>query len=264
MIRVASWGIAGGVVDGGVPGRAWLGAARGGAVDIASLALANRLVGNLEHAAAFESSGGLAFTVDTPTMVALAGAVADALVIDGPPIGWGNPVVLPAGATLRITRLVDGARTYVAVRGGVTGAGDAWSVGDDPGTPAAEHAAPRRPPATEIAVWPGPRADWFSAAAWAALSSGAFTVTATSRVGTRLAGPTLERVRHDELPSEGAIEGAIQVPPDGNPIVFLADHPTTGGYPVIAVVDPADIPHLAQAAPGTTLRFRSSSPRRET
>ena len=60
---------------------------------------------------------------------------------------------------------------------------------------------------------------------------------------------------HDELPSEGLVEGAVQVPPDGNPIVMLADHPTTGGYPVIAVVDPADIAAVAQAAPGTTLRF---------
>jgi allophanate hydrolase subunit 2 len=77
-------------------------------------------------------------------------------------------------------------------------------------------------------------------------------------VGTRLEGPALDRLRHDELPSEGMIEGAIQVPPDGNPIVFLADHPTTGGYPVIAVLDPDDLPHLAQAAPGTQVRFRPS------
>ncbi len=264
MIRVTSWGIAGGVVDGGMPGRAWLGASRGGAVDTASLALANRLVGNAEHAAAFESSGGLTFTVDTPAMVALTGAVAEVVGAGGPPIGWGSPVVLPTGATLRIARLLDGARTYLAVRGGLVGTADHWSTGEDPGTPAAEHAAPRRPPATEVTVWPGPRVDWFSAEAWAQLCSATFTVTVTSRVGARLAGPRLDRVCHDELPSEGMVEGAVQVPPDGNPIVFLADHPTTGGYPVIAVVDAADIPHLAQAAPGTTIRFRSSSPRRET
>jgi allophanate hydrolase subunit 2 len=80
----------------------------------------------------------------------------------------------------------------------------------------------------------------------------------SDRVGARLSGPALVRSRHEELPSEGLVEGAIQVPPDGQPIVMLADHPTTGGYPVIAVVDPADLRHVAQAAPGTTLRFRRS------
>jgi len=58
-----------------------------------------------------------------------------------------------------------------------------------------------------------------------------------------------------QLPSEGLVEGAIQVPPDGRPIIMLADHPTTGGYPVIAVIDPVDLHHAAQAAAGTTLRF---------
>ena len=83
-------------------------------------------------------------------------------------------------------------------------------------------------------------------------------VTDTSRVGTRFGGEPLRRSRLDELPSEGMVEGAVQVPPDGLPIVMLADHPTTGGYPVIAVVDPADISVVAQAAPGTTLRFTAA------
>jgi allophanate hydrolase subunit 2 len=65
----------------------------------------------------------------------------------------------------------------------------------------------------------------------------------------------LRRVRAGELPSEGMVEGAVQVPPDGQPIVMLADHPTTGGYPVLAVVDPRDLGEVAQAAPGTMLRF---------
>jgi allophanate hydrolase subunit 2 len=68
----------------------------------------------------------------------------------------------------------------------------------------------------------------------------------------------LERVSHGELPSEGIVEGAVQVPPDGQPIVMLSGHPTTGGYPVIAVVDSADIGSVAQAAPGTALRFTSA------
>lgn len=259
MIRVTSWGIGGSLVDAGRPGRAWLGAARGGAVDLSSLALGNRLVGNAEHVGAFETSGGLAFTFDAPVMVAVTGAVALVEVDGGPAVGWCSPVALPAGTTLRVVRLLDGARTYVAVRGGLAAdAHGAVVVGADPGTPAAEHAAPRHSPRTELRVWPGPRLDWFQPGAFDVLCSAPFTVTTTSRVGTRLQGPTLVRVRHDELPSEGMVEGALQVPPDGNPIAFLADHPTTGGYPVLAVLDPDDIAHLAQAAPGAQLTFRPS------
>ena len=83
-----------------------------------------------------------------------------------------------------------------------------------------------------------------------------WTVSAdVSRVGVRLDGPPLRRVVDDELPSEGLVTGAIQVPPDGRPVVMLADHPTTGGYPVIAVVDPACVHVVAQRRPGSSLRF---------
>ncbi|MFZ4719984.1 MAG: biotin-dependent carboxyltransferase family protein [Ilumatobacteraceae bacterium] len=257
LLRVRSWGIAGSVQDAGRPGRAWLGASRGGAVDLASLALANRLVGNPEGATAFESSGGLVVELGEPAMVVVTGAVAEVHVDGGPPVGWGGPVVLPARAVLRIGRLLDGARTYIAVRGGLALDGDVVRVGDDPGASAATQAAPRTPRAAEVAVWPGPRLDWFGADAWDRLIGAAFTVTSTSRVGTRLAGSPLSRVRIEELPSEGMVEGAVQVPPDGDPIVMLADHPTTGGYPVVAVVDPGDVGVVAQAAVGTTLRFRA-------
>lgn len=255
MIRVVSWGIAGSVVDAGHLGRAWLGQSRGGAVDVTSLALANRLVGNDESVAGIESSGGLTLTLDEPTMVALAGAVAEVSVVGGPPVGWGSPVALPAGASLRIGRLLDGARTYVAVRGGVTLTGDALAIGADPQTPAATHPAARTPLPSTVRLWPGPRLEWAAAETWAQLTTSEFTVTATSRVGVRLVGPVLRRTNLTELPSEGMVEGAVQLPPDGHPIVMLADHPTTGGYPVIAVVDPADLPAVAQAAVGVSLRF---------
>jgi allophanate hydrolase subunit 2 len=259
VITVSSWGIAGSVQDAGVLGRAWLGAARGGAVDVASLALANRLLGNPEGAAGFETSGGLVLDLSEPTMVVLTGAQAVLEVDDGPPVGWGSPVVLPARARLRVVRLFDGARSYLGVRGGLhLDASGGVAVGPDPVGPAAEHAAPPRPVRTELRLWPGPRLDWFATDAWYALCSAAFQVTATSRVGTRVHGTPLRRIRSGELPSEGMVEGAVQVPPDGDPILFLADHPTTGGYPVIAVVDPADLPHLAQAAPGTQLTFRAA------
>jgi allophanate hydrolase subunit 2 len=79
----------------------------------------------------------------------------------------------------------------------------------------------------------------------------------SDRVGARLDGAPLRRLRDDELPSEGLVTGAIQVPHDGRPIVMLADHPVTGGYPVVGIVEPADLPVVAQARPGTPLRFTS-------
>ena len=78
----------------------------------------------------------------------------------------------------------------------------------------------------------------------------------SDRVGLRLAGPRLGRARVDELPSEGLVPGAVQVPPDGAPVLFLADHPVTGGYPVLAVVRSADLPAAAQLRPGDVVPFR--------
>ncbi len=102
----------------------------------------------------------------------------------------------------------------------------------------------------------GPRDDWFTADAFATLTAEPYEVTvAADRIGIRLRGPALARRIQRELPSEGMVEGALQVSPDGQPTLFLADHPVTGGYPVIAVVHPDDIPLAAQARPGQRLRF---------
>jgi allophanate hydrolase subunit 2 len=85
-----------------------------------------------------------------------------------------------------------------------------------------------------------------------------WTVAADSnRVALRLTGEALVRRREGELPSEGLVLGAVQVPPDGQPLVFLADHPTTGGYPVVGVVDAADLWQCAQLRPGEPVRFRA-------
>ncbi|MGZ0238062.1 allophanate hydrolase subunit 2 family protein, partial [Streptomyces sp. CPS1] len=101
-----------------------------------------------------------------------------------------------------------------------------------------------------------PRVDWFTARAVRDLTTRAYRVSpASNRIGLRTEGPALERARDAELPSEGMVLGAVQVPPDGRPVVFLADHPTTGGYPVIAVVRPIDLAAAAQAVPGTPVRF---------
>jgi allophanate hydrolase subunit 2 len=100
----------------------------------------------------------------------------------------------------------------------------------------------------------GPRADWFSAAALEALDGSTYRVAADSnRIGLRLDGPGVLRDGDAELPSEGMVLGAVQVPPSGQPVVFLHDHPTTGGYPVVGVVLEEDLPVCAQARPGDPL-----------
>ncbi|GAA1366240.1 biotin-dependent carboxyltransferase family protein [Catellatospora chokoriensis] len=102
----------------------------------------------------------------------------------------------------------------------------------------------------------GPRDDWFTDAG--ELLRHAYTAGQGDRIGVRLDGPPLARAVPGELPSEGLLAGAIQVPGDGRPLVFLADHPTTGGYPVAGVVHPDDLGLLAQARPGTRVVFHGS------
>ncbi len=198
------------------------------------------------------------------------------------PMPYGAPFLLPAGAVLRVGRAVHGLRTYLAFSGGIASepvlgsrstdtlsglgpaplrAGDRLPLGEPVGAPASVDATPfTTPPSTvELRLRLGPRDDWFTADAREVLLGREFSVSATgNRVGARLTGPVLERERVGELPSEGLVLGAVQVPADGQPLVFLADHPTTGGYPVIGVVHPADLALLAQARPGTSVRFRGS------
>ena len=102
---------------------------------------------------------------------------------------------------------------------------------------------------------PGPRSDWLNEG----LDDTTWTVSNRSdRVGVRLDGTPLRRAprfEHDELPSEGLVRGAIQLPPSGLPVIFGPDHPVTGGYPVIAVLTDADADRLAQARPGQAITF---------
>jgi allophanate hydrolase subunit 2 len=110
-----------------------------------------------------------------------------------------------------------------------------------------------------LRVTAGPRADWVTGGV-RRLAGPTWNVAADSdRVALRLAGPPLDRERADELPSEGLVLGAVQVPPDGQPLVFLADHPTTGGYPVLGVVHPVDLWQCAQLRPGDPVVFRHTA-----
>ncbi|MFI2708769.1 biotin-dependent carboxyltransferase family protein [Micromonospora sp. NPDC018662] len=316
MIEVLRAGALTTVQDQGRPGWAHLGVPRSGALDPAALRLANRLVGNPEHAAGLEITlTGCVLRLTRAVTVALTGALADvhvehpprpestgvrsepgpagpparvgprAVADDAePPAGRvrrpgdvGRPLSLPAGAVLRIGPARAGVRTWLAVSGGISvepvlGSrstdtlsglgppplrdGDRLPLGTPAGPPPPVDLAVTRPVPAEVwlAVRPGPRQDWFTPAALDLLCRAAYTVGSDSnRVGARLAGATLPRAVAGELPSEGLVLGAVQVPPDGQPLIFLADHPTTGGYPVLGVVD--DVTALAQARPGTTVRF---------
>ncbi|HOA86666.1 MAG TPA: biotin-dependent carboxyltransferase family protein [Microbacteriaceae bacterium] len=216
--------------------------------------------------------------------IALTGARGDAE-IDGRGFGPNQAVLWPFGTRLRIGMAVAGSRFCLGVRGGVDApivAGSRSSdvlagLGRPPLAPgdalaiAAEVAGPI--PAAEPVPWgvtrallevalaPGPRADWFAPSASAALFGEPWLVSNdANRVGMRLLGPALQRVREGELPSEGMVVGAVQVPPSGLPTVLLADGPVTGGYPVIAVVAAASLDLLAQARPGERLVFRRALP----
>lgn len=255
------------VQDAGRPGLAHLGVPPSGAADRRSYELANALVGNEPGAACLEATlAGPALRFDPPALVAVTGAETDAR-LDGEPLPLGEA---REGTLLELGPCRVGIRAYVAVAGGIevepvlgsrshdllTGLGppplrdgDVVSIGARAWcqTPA----GCLTPFRATLTVVPGPRADWFDGlleTTWRVSSS-------SNRVGTRLEGPPLTRLRHDELLSEGVVTGALQVPPNGLPILLGPDHPTTGGYPVIAVVRGDDLPLTGQLAPGTTIRF---------
>ncbi|GLV96126.1 MULTISPECIES: biotin-dependent carboxyltransferase family protein [Streptomyces] len=270
------------VQDGGRPGHAHLGVPRSGALDTAAYALANRLLGNPPDAAVLETTlDGVSLRAAAPTVLAVTGAPCPVR-ISGRPVAWGAPVRLPAGAELEVGRAESGLRSYVAVRGGlavppvlgsrstdllsglgppVLSAGMTLPVGPpgpDPVPGADAYGLPAAPAELLLPLRPGPRADWFTGASLAGLWRSAFRVSPSSnRIGLRTeGGPALVRARAGELPSEGMVLGAVQVPPDGLPVVFLADHPVTGGYPVVGVVGPGPaLDAAAQARPGTPVRF---------
>ncbi|MFC9583027.1 biotin-dependent carboxyltransferase family protein [Streptomyces yangpuensis] len=270
------------VQDRGRPGYAHLGVPRSGALDTAAYALANRLLGNPPDAAVLETTlDGVSLRALAATVVAVTGAPCPVRV-SGRPVAWGAPVGLPAGAELEVGRAESGLRGYVAVRGGlavppvlgsrstdllsglgpaVLTAGTTLAVGPagpDPVPGADAYGLPAAPSELVLPLRLGPRADWFTGASLAGLWRSAFRVSPSSnRIGLRTeGGSALVRARAGELPSEGMVLGAVQVPPDGLPVVFLADHPVTGGYPVVGVVGPGPaLDAAAQARPGTPVRF---------
>lgn len=268
------------VQDLGRPGLAALGVGRSGAADEDSLRLANRLLGNAEEDAVVEVTfGGLEVRSHGGVLVTVTGAPCPTTV-DDVPMGTASVIHLPDGATLRLGPPASGLRSYLGLRGGVDvppvlrsrstdtlaglgpeplSVGARLPIGSPPLRQPLLDVAPVTPPTNGevvLRVVPGPREDWFTEDSLRALLGQAWEVTSESdRVGMRLDGPTLERAREGEIPSEGMVAGALQVPPAGQPTLFLADHPVTGGYPVIAVVVSADLGAAAQARPGQRIRL---------
>ncbi|MDR5653513.1 urea amidolyase family protein [Ruixingdingia sedimenti] len=279
--------------DLGRPGRADQGVARSGALDRHSLTEANLCVGNPPGMAALEIAlGGFALRADRPVTLAVTGApcpltirAADGRQIPAP---FHRPFALDAGDELVLGFPQAGTRSYVALRGGfrvepllgsaatdtLAKVGPAPLLAGDLLTPAdapARAVDPDRPrPAplpragevVTLDLIPGPRTDWFTAQAVETLFAQDWQVTAeSSRVGMRLSGPVpLEKRDAAELPSEGTAMGAVQVPHAGQPVLFLADHPLTGGYPVIGVVARHHLDRAGQVPIGARIRFREVTP----
>ena len=269
------------VQDLGRVGFAAVGVGRSGAVDRSAFRLGARLLAQPYTAAALEVTfGGLQVRARGNVMLALTGAPSPADV-DGRGVGFGGPFTLADGQILTLGAPPVGLRTYVSVRGGVNvppvlgsrasdtlsglgpeplSAGDIVPVGPPPADfPNVDQApTPALPSETLVLrALRGPRDDWLADPG--ALVATQWTASSRSdRVGMRLVG---EPLQHDvsrqgqELPSEGVVRGSIQVPPAGEPVVFLADHPVTGGYPVVAVLVDEAMDQAAQAVPGQQIRI---------
>jgi KipI family sensor histidine kinase inhibitor len=258
-------------------------------VALAGAAAPMRLIVPDEVTGAGAAGNGAAMGSRDETQTDGAGAAAGTVWEPAP----GTAFSVPAGAMLRVGPPASGLRSYLAIGGGIdvpavlgsrsadslSGLGHApLQPGDRlplagprslPGRGLRQQLRAAEPPlmpamnadAVELRAIGGPRDDWFASAALETLAGCEYLVSAASnRSGLRLTGPPLRRSRPDELPSEGVATGSLQVTHEGQPILLLADHPTTGGYPVIAVVRSADIGLAAQLRPGQRVRFSVTRP----
>lgn len=279
--------------DLGRPGQAGQGVAASGAMDVGALREANRLVGNVPGAVCMELAyGGFEAECRRDLVVAVTGADVPLTLRTRDGVSWSldshRPLALSDGDRLHVGQPVAGVRAYLAVRGGFevapvlgscstdtlahvgpapVAAGDVVAVQPvvhgcvgEPSAPRSD--LPRQGEVVVLDVVMGPRTDWFAEAAVAMLAAQDWEVTSQSnRVGMRLhGGEPLVRAIGTELPSEGTVVGAIQVPPSGQPVLFLADRPLTGGYPVIACVARHHLDRAGQVPVGAKVRFNPLAP----
>jgi antagonist of KipI len=279
--------------DRGRHGHAALGVGAAGPMDEVAFRLANALVGNADAAAAIEISLlGPRLRFEAPTLIAFTGAEFDVRINQMSAPGW-RPLHVAAGSVLEFGPARCGARAYLAVAGGFAAqsvlgsmatdvnarlgplggrplqAGDviAFPVARATNVPEPRECPPTwsldpRPwfdadPAHPIRLIRGPHCDTLDEASLAALFTQEFRIGIDSnRVGYRLDGTRLMLAAPLELVSEAVAFGSVQLPPGGQPIVLMAEHPTTGGYPRIGQVAAVDLPRLAQRQAGDRVRFR--------
>ncbi len=279
------------IQDLGRPGHAALGVSASGVADRTALRDANRAVGNAATAAVLESVGGAVLRFHGAGVAAVSGATGILTLTDVEgaerPVTHGVPFATVDGDELHLGAPERGLRYVIGVRGGIRSAaalgstasdtlaglgpapltaGDVVEIGTDPPHAVDPYPQPRTLPASGdlvvLDITLGPREDWFTPAALATLTDQEWVVTPRSdRVGIRLHGErSLERAVPGELPSEGAVTGAIQVPADGQPVLFLPDHPLTGGYPIIGALTDCCLDLAGQLPPGARIRFRVAAP----
>lgn len=279
------------VQDGGRWGHQAEGVPVSGALDAASARRANAVVGNDRNAAVLETTLlGPELRVDGDVTFAVAGADLNAT-LDARPLPLNTAMQGRAGSTLAFGQRRAGGRAYLAFSGGIDvplvlgsrathtrsgmgglggrplRAGDRLAVGTVPQDARVErldHPVAPLPPAgqaTTLRVLPGPQRDWFDEAALDTLQQTTFTVDPQSdRMGLRLSSTTpIRRRTLGEMISDATFPGALQVPPSGQPILLMADRPTTGGYPQMAVVISADLSLAGQLVPGDRVRFEMCS-----
>ncbi len=292
MLEIIEPGLLSTVQDGGRGGWARYGIPASGPLDAAAFSAANALVGNAPGAAGLELTwSGPALRFGRDALVAVCGATFDLWVGQLAVPTW-HSLFVRTGQIMRFGARRSGARAYLAVDGGLAlppvlgsqatylpgglggmegralRAGDVLPLG----------AGLREPYARAGEMWPwaqrpaytgapvlraalGPQADYFTQAGLETFLNTPYTLTlAADRMGARLQGAAIAHAGATGIVSDGVTPGCIQVPPDGQPIVMLADHQTTGGYPKIAVVIRADLPLLAQCMPGDVVRFAAIAP----
>ncbi|MBI5265016.1 MAG: biotin-dependent carboxyltransferase [Bradyrhizobium sp.] len=281
---VSSIGPASSVQDSGRPGSQRYGLTPSGAMDRLSLAAANCLVGNALFAAAIEIGPfGASFTArEGAVRIALAGAPRNAE-IDGRSVAFDTSTTLNDGETLTLGFARGGAFSYLAIEGGIEGEAMFGSLsvnaraglgspyprplqaGDELHVATASSAPERRielPPATggPIRVIMGPQDEEFDEENKALFLDSEWKISATSdRMGFRLEGPAIKHLHGHNIVSDGTVNGSIQVPGNGAPIVLMPDRGTSGGYPKIATVISADLGRFAQLPAGTGFRFKAVS-----
>lgn len=260
-----------------------MGVAVAGPMDAFSHRLANHLVGNQQDAATLEVTLiGPVLEIQADTMLAVAGADFD-LSCGGRAVAVGTTFRAARGDELRFGRRRGGARAYLAAAGGgiltepvlgsrathvvsrmggldgrALASGDRLRIAGHASCPQNRVRGLTLPTAGRalLRVLPGPQDEWFGPDAWQTLTGVSFRISPRSnRMGYRLEGPPLARLRHDEPISEPVNIGAIQVPAAGEPILLMADRQTAGGYPKIGHLIAADLCVAGQLAPGEFIEF---------